>query len=131
EYSLDAFDTGGHQRDVGLGRYGTALAGSLHFDDLACCGRHDVQVGFGARVFGEVEVEQDGATTDTDTDGTDLVSQRPLRQVAPIDQTVRSLVERGVTRNDAGAARAAVGEEHVDVDGDGLAREQVEVDRAS
>src|SRR5690606_4291798 len=62
---------------------------------------------------------------------TELVAQGPLCELAGEHQPVSCLVQGGVTGHDPRAARAAVGDEHVYVDGDRLPPELLEVHRAA
>src|SRR5690606_3417327 len=124
-------DPVGDERHVPFGVERTALAAPLDLDDLAGPGGHDVEVDLGLGVLGVVEIDGHLAGDDADADGRELVPQRPLVELALEDQPVGGVVERGIARDDRGAARAAIGQQHVHVDDERLLPEQVEVDGAA
>ena len=102
---------------------GHLLRGRLHLDQPPVAGHDDVHVDLGGRVLGVVEVEQRHAVDDADRDRGDRPRQR-LREPEPVERATR----RDVGAADRGAARAAVGLEHVAVELDRALAERLEVD---
>src|SRR6478609_4828431 len=102
------------------------LRGGLHFHESAVV-RHDhVHVDVGGRVLRIVEVEQRLPVDDADRDGGDTPGER-LRQAEAVECTAGGDVGAG----DRGAARAAVGLQHVAVEVDGALAQRAEVDDAA
>ena len=99
------------------------LGRRLHLDEPAVAGHDDVHVDVGARVLRVVEVEQRLAVDDADRHGGDRARQR-LREAEAVERPLRGDVRAG----DRGAARAAVGLEHVAVEADRPLAERLEVD---
>src|SRR5581483_1727732 len=103
-----------------------ALRSRLHLDEAAVPGRDDVQVDVRARVLGVVEVEQQLAVDDPDRDRGDGAGQH-LREGEAVERAVGGDVRAA----DRGAARAAVGLEHVPVQVHRPLAEGLEVDDAA
>jgi hypothetical protein len=107
---------------------GVALGGALHLDERAAILHDDVHVGLRRGVLEVVEVEHRHAAADADRHGGDLAVQRRSRERAAADQRVAGVGERDIAAGDRGGARAAVGLQHVAVEGDGALAERGEVD---
>src|SRR4051794_1320912 len=98
----------------------------LHLDEASVARHDDVDVHVRVRVLRVVEVEQCHAFDDPDRDGGDRAGQR-LREPEPVECAHRGDVRAG----DRGAARTAVGLQHVTVEIDGPLPERLEVDDAA
>ena len=98
---------------------GLRLGGGLHLDDAAAAGEDEIGVGLRLAVLGIVEVEHGGALPEAAGDGGDLVAQRHGLQDVHRHAVAEGQVQRHPGAGDAGAAGAAVGGQHVAVDGDG------------
>ena len=110
---------GEHQQVVELvaGERG-ALGGALHLDELAGPGHHDVHVDLGPHVLRVVEVEVPERVDDTHRDRRALVGERVGGELLGGDEARAGVVQRDVAAADRRGAGAAVGLEHVAVDGD-------------
>ena len=131
-----AVDAAGRQREQLVevrARERRALGGRLHLDQPAVAGHHDVRVDLGGRVLAVVEVEQRHAVDDPARDRGDA-SRSPAsgrsscRRRAAAASPARSATKAPVID---GAARAAVGREHVAVEVDRALAERLEVDDAA
>ena len=107
--------------------YGSSLGGRLHLDEATVAGHHHVHVDGRGRIFLVVEVEQRLAVHDADADRRDGVEERQLVEAQRLLELLRHLVHGHVGAADARRARAAVGLEHVAVDGDGALADDAEV----
>ncbi len=117
-----------HQRGELLFAEGPALGGALHLDEAAAAGLDDVHVDVGGRVLLVVEVEQDRLAHLADRDGGHVVGDRQLGGGARAALLAQALDERDEGAGDRGAARAAVGLQHVAVDPDRALAERLHVD---
>jgi hypothetical protein len=107
------------------------LGGALHLDDAAIAGHDKIGVGLGFRILGIVEIEHRRAVIDAAGDRRDIVAQHiGLHHVARLHPG-EAVGERDPGSGDGGGAGAAVGLQHVAVDGDLALAERFEVDRCA
>ena len=95
----------------------------------ARAGHHEIGVGLGGGVLGIVEVEHRRAVVDAAGDGGDLVAQR-VRACSMSRDFIqaRQSRQRDPGAGDRGRAGAAIGLDHVAVDGDLAFAERLQVD---
>ena len=108
-----------------------ALGRALDLDDPARAGHHEIGVGAGLRILGIVEVEHRRALHDAAGDRGDVVDEHVLADHRAGAHPGERVVERHPGAGDRGGARAAVGLEHVAVDGDLALAERLQVDHGA
>jgi hypothetical protein len=104
------------------------LGGRLHLDQAALAGHHHVGVDLGPRVLAVVEVAERPAVDHADADRGDRPGQRHRLDQFAIEQFLEGHPQGDEAAGDRGAARPAVGFEHVAVDVDAAFAERLEVD---
>jgi hypothetical protein len=97
---------------------GRALGAGLHLDQRAGAGHDEVAVRPGLAVLGIVEVENGLARIDPAGDGGDMVGDRVRGNIACLQELVHRQPQRDPTPGDRGAARAAIGLDHIAIHGD-------------
>ena len=107
-----------------------ALRRRLHLDEAAVAGHHHVGVDLGGRVLAVVEVEQRRPVHDPARNCRNGSGQRGAFQQSLGYEAVARQPQGNHPAGDRGAARAAVGLQHVAVDVDGALAERREVDNA-
>ena len=95
------------------------LACALNLDDAALVGAHEVQVNVGMAVLGVVEVKKRPAVHNTGRDRGDLAGKGQAVELVAAHEAHERIVQRDPRARDGCRARAAVGLDHVAVDGDG------------
>jgi DNA invertase Pin-like site-specific DNA recombinase len=105
------------RHELGIGERRT-LGGALHFHDPARAGQHEIRVRIGLAVLGIVEVEHRRALPHPAGDGGDLVLQRVAGHDVHPPAMLEGEVQRDPGAGDGGAARSAIGGQHVAIDGD-------------
>ena len=104
------------------------LGGRLHLDDVAGAGHDEVRVRVGAGILRIVEIEHRDALVDAARDRRDVIAQRlGLDHVARLHPG-EAVGQRDPGAGDRGGARAAVGLDHVAIDGDLPLAQRLEVD---
>ena len=94
------------------------LRGALHLDDIARAGHDEIGVGVGLRILGIVEIEHRRAVADAAGDRRHVIAQRIGAQHFARLHPGDAIVQRDPAAGDRGGAGAAVGLDHVAVDGD-------------
>ena len=97
---------------------GRALGAALHLDEPAAVGHHEIGVRPGGAVLGIVEVEHRLAAVDAAADRGDMRGQRVALDHPACHQLADRQSQRDPAAGDRRAAGAAVGLQHVAVDGD-------------
>src|SRR3990167_2873512 len=107
----------GHRQHV-FEAEGLALGGALDFDEAAGVVHHEIHVGSGVGILGVIEVQYRLAAEDATGDGGDQMAQGVVGDQSALAHVVDGVHQRDATAGDRGGARAAVGLDHVAVDGE-------------
>ena len=107
---------------------GRLLAGTLEFDHLTRIGGDEVHVDLGVAVLGIIQVEQGVAVDDAHGNGGNLARERDALEFARLDPHGKGVVQRHPGAGNARRTRAAIGLDHIAVDGNGVLAERLHID---
>ena len=124
----DAFAGEVEQREKLLLAERRLFRGGLHFDDVAGAGHDEIGVGLGLGILGVVEIEHRGVVEHAAGDRRDMVAQRVGLDHLAGPHPGEAIVQRHPGAGDRGGAGAAVGLDHVAVDGDLPLAERRQID---
>src|SRR6185312_552056 len=112
-----------------LPREGRLLTASLHFDELARAGHHQVHIHFGIAILHVLEIEAFLAIYDADAHRRDAGTNHfPNGNAQALLDTSNCIDDGDEGAVDGGGARAAVGFQHVAIDPQGPFAELAEID---
>src|ERR1700722_19136018 len=105
-----------------------AFCGALDFDKRAAAVHDDIHVGFGVRILRVVQIKNRRASVNAHRHGSHLPVQRVCDDGASLEQSVDGIRQSHEAAGNRCGARAAVGLQHIAIDGHGALSQSLQID---